>query len=77
MVASKPFQCYYRRAKKLRERHSVDWNDGLLSDSLQAVKMSIGFVDKRVLGAEPPAEKAANPPAMKAMTPVNQGLFRI
>jgi hypothetical protein len=77
VVASKPFQCYYRRAKILRERHSVKWNDGLLSDSLQAVKMSVGFVDKRVSGGVPPAEKAAKPPAIKkAMTPVNQGLFR-
>jgi hypothetical protein len=34
----------------LREGHSVKWNDGLLSDSLEAVKMSIGYVDKRVTG---------------------------
>jgi hypothetical protein len=61
----------------LRERHSVKWNDGLLSDSLEAVKMSIGYVDKRVTGAEPPAEKAAKPPAMKkSVTLVHQGLFR-
>jgi hypothetical protein len=72
VVVSKPFQCYYRRAKKLREGHSVKWNDVLLSDSLEAVKISIGYVDKRVTGAEPPAEKAAKPPAMKkSMTPVH------
>jgi hypothetical protein len=77
VVVSKPFQCYYRRAKKLREGHSVKWNDGLLSNSLEAVKMSIGYVDKRVTGAEPLAEKAAKPPAMKkSVTPVHQGLFR-
>jgi hypothetical protein len=77
VVTSKPFQCYYRRAKKLREGHSVKWNDGLLYDSLEAVKMSIGYVDKRVTGAEPPTEKAAKPPAMKKpVKPVNQGLFR-
>jgi hypothetical protein len=72
VVVSKPFQCYYRRANKLREGHSVKWNDVLLFDSLEAVKMSIGYVDKRVTGAEPPAEKAAKPLAMeKSVTPVN------
>jgi len=77
VVVSKLFQCYYRRAKKLREGHSVKWNDGLLSYSLEAVNMSIGYVDKRVTGAEQPTEKAAKPPAMKkSMTPVHQGLFR-
>jgi hypothetical protein len=55
----------------------VKWNDVLLSDALKAVKMSIGYIDKRVKGAEPPAEKAAKPPAMKKpMTSVNQGRFR-
>jgi hypothetical protein len=77
VVVSKPFQCYYRRVKKLREGHSVKWNDVLLSDSLKVVKMSVGYVDKRVTGTEPPAEKAAKPPAMKkSVTPVNQCLFR-
>lgn len=77
VVVSKPSQCYYRRAKKLREKHSVKWNDELLSDSLEAVKMSVGYVDKRVTGAEPPAEKAAKPCATKkSVTQVNQGLFR-
>jgi hypothetical protein len=77
VVVSKPFQCYYKRVKKLREGHSVKWNDVLLSDSLEAMKMSVGYVDKRVTGVEPPAEKAAKPPAMKkSVTPVNQGLFR-
>jgi hypothetical protein len=66
MVVSKPFQCYYRRAKKLREGQSVKWNDVLLFDSLKAVKMFVGYADKRVTGVEPPAEeKVAKPPAMK------------
>jgi len=61
----------------MREGHSVKWNDGLLSDSLEAMKMSIGDVVKRVSGAEPSAEKVAKPPAMKkSVTSVNQGLFR-
>jgi hypothetical protein len=77
VVVSKPFQCYYRRAKKLREGQSVKWNDVILSDSLEAVKMSVGYADKRVTGAEPPAEKVAKPPLLKkSETPVNQGLFR-
>jgi hypothetical protein len=29
VVVSKPFQCYYRRAKELREGHSMIWNDEL------------------------------------------------
>jgi hypothetical protein len=77
VVVCKPFQCYYRKAKKLREGHSLKWNDVLLSDSLEAMKMSFGNDDKRVTGAKPPAEKLAKPPAMKkSVTPVNQGLFR-
>jgi hypothetical protein len=76
-VVSKPFQCYYRRAKKLREGQSVKWNVVLLSDSLEAMKMSVGYADKRVTGAEPPLKKVAKPPAMKkSETPVNHGLFR-
>jgi hypothetical protein len=63
-VVYKPFQCYYRRAKKLREGQSVKWNDVLLFDSLEAAKMSVGYADKRVTVAEPLAEKVAKPPAM-------------
>jgi hypothetical protein len=60
----------------LREKHSVKWTDELISDSLEAVKMSVGYVDKSVTGAEPPAEKAAKPRATKkSVTQVNQGLF--
>jgi len=77
MAVSLPFQCYYRRAKKLREKHSVKWTDELISDSLEAVKMSVGYVDKSVTGAEPPAEKATKPRATKkSVTQVNQGFFR-
>jgi hypothetical protein len=43
---SKPFQQYYRRARELREGHSVKWNDELLSDSLEASKMTVSFVNK-------------------------------
>jgi hypothetical protein len=77
VVVSKHFQSYYRRAKKLREEQYVKWNDMLLFDSLEAAKMSVGNVDKRVTVAEPPAEKVAKPLAMKkTKTPMNQGLFR-
>jgi hypothetical protein len=33
---SKPFQKYYRKARELREGHSVEWNELLLADSLAA-----------------------------------------
>jgi hypothetical protein len=42
VVVSKPFQCYYRRVKELREGQSVKWNDVLFSDSLEAAKMTVG-----------------------------------
>jgi hypothetical protein len=55
----------------------VKWNDVLLSESLEAVKMYVGYADKRVTVAEPPVEKVAKLPAMKKTeTPVNQGFFR-
>jgi hypothetical protein len=76
MVVSKPFQCYYRRSKKLREGQSVKWSDVLLFDSLEAAKMSVGYADKRIKVAEPLVKKVAKPPAMKKTeTPVNEGLF--
>jgi hypothetical protein len=43
----------------------VKWNDVLLSNSLKAAKMFVGYANKRVAVAEPPAEKVAKPPAMK------------
>jgi len=45
----------------------VKWNDVLLSDSLEAVKMSLGYADKRVMIAEPSTEKVVKPPAMKKL----------
>jgi len=48
VVVFKPFQCHYRRAKELREGKSVKWNDVLFSDSLEAAKMTVGYVDKKV-----------------------------
>lgn len=64
-----PFQHYYRRARELRVGHSVKWNDGLLSDSLEASKLSVGLVLNKVMGVVPPAKK-------KTKLPVKQGLFR-
>jgi len=69
VVVSKPFQCYYRRAKELREGHSMNWNDELFSDSLEAMKMSAGCAVKKVTVAEPLVKKVIEPP-------VNQGLRR-
>jgi hypothetical protein len=62
------FQHYYRRARELRVGHSVKWNDGLLSDSLEASKLSMGLVLNKVTGAVPLAKKKTKPP-------VKQGLF--
>jgi hypothetical protein len=78
MVVSKPFQCYYRRAKELREGHSVKWNDALFFDSLKATKLSVGYTNKRATVVKPPAKKVAVPPAMKKTetTPVKQVFFR-
>lgn len=45
----------------------MKWNDVLLSDSLEAVKMSLGYTDKRVTIAELPVEKVVKPPAMKKL----------
>jgi hypothetical protein len=32
----KPFQRYYRKARELKEGHSIKWNEVLLADSLVA-----------------------------------------
>jgi hypothetical protein len=61
VVVSKPFQCYYRRAKELREGHSMKWNDELFSDSLEAMKMFAGCAVKMVTIAEPPVKKVTEP----------------
>lgn len=37
----------------------MKWNDGLLSDSLEASKMTIGFAVNKVMVAEPLAKKVA------------------
>lgn len=77
VVVSKSFQCYCRRAKKLREGQSLKWNEVLLSDSLEAAKMFVGYADNMVTVAEQPAEKVAKPPTMKKTeTLMNQGIFR-
>jgi len=69
VVVSKPFQCYYQRAKKLREGHSVKLNDELFLNSLEAMKMSAGCAVKKVTVAEPPVNQVTEPP-------VKQGLRR-
>jgi hypothetical protein len=40
----KPFQHYIRRAREFRVGHSVKWNDELLSNSLEASKLSASLV---------------------------------
>jgi len=69
VVVSKPFQCYYRREKELREWHSIKWNDELFSDSLEAMKMSAGCAIKKVMVADLLVKKVTEPP-------VKQGLRR-
>lgn len=61
MVVSKPLQCYYRRAKVLREGQSVKWNDELFSDSLDAMKMTVSCSVKKITAAKPPVKKAIEP----------------
>jgi hypothetical protein len=65
----KPFQHYIRRAREFRVGHSVKWNDGLLSDSLEASKLSASLVVNKVLMVEPPAIKVVK-------SPVKQGMLR-
>jgi hypothetical protein len=69
VVVSKPFQCYYQRAKTLRKWHFVKWNNELFSNSLEAMKMSAGCAVKKVTVAEPPVKEVTRPP-------VKQGLRR-
>jgi len=45
---TKPFHSYYRKARDLREGHSVKWNEGLLADSLAASKTPICSAKKEV-----------------------------
>jgi len=65
----KPFQHYIRRAREFRVGHSVKWNDRLLSDSLEASKLSASLVVDKVLMVEPPAIKVVK-------SPVKQGMLR-
>jgi hypothetical protein len=41
LLQSRPFQQYFRRARELRAGHSVLWNGGFLSDSLEALMLSV------------------------------------
>jgi hypothetical protein len=69
LLQSRPFQQYYRRARDLRVGHSVVWNDGFLSNSLEASKLSAGPALFKDTGGEFHAKK-------KTETPAKQGLFR-
>jgi hypothetical protein len=51
--STKPFQSYYRKARDLREGHSMKWNEGLLANSLTASKTPI-YSAKKEVAAMPP-----------------------
>jgi len=57
LLQSRPFQQYYRRARELRVRHYVVWNDGFLLDSLEASKLSVGPALFKATGGEFHAKK--------------------
>jgi hypothetical protein len=61
LINPKPFRYYYQRARALRAGHSVKWNDGLLSDSLEASKTTDGFVIENTI-VELPLKKVAELP---------------
>jgi hypothetical protein len=46
--STKPFQSYYRKARDLREGHSMKWNEGLLANSLATSKTPICSTKKKV-----------------------------
>jgi len=69
LLQSRPFQQYFRSARELKAGHSVLWNDGFLSDSLEASKLSAEPVLFKDTGGEFHAKK-------KTETPVKKGLFR-
>jgi hypothetical protein len=69
LLQSRPFQQYFRRARELRAGHYVLWNDGFLSDSLEASKLSAEPVLFKDTGGEFHAKKKTEIPAKK-------GLFR-
>jgi len=62
LLQIQPFQHYYRRARELSVGHFVKWNDGLLSDSLEASKLFAGLVLNKVTGTESPVKKKTEPP---------------
>jgi len=66
-VVSKPFPCYYKRVKVLREGQSVKWNEELFFDSLEVAKMTVGCSVKKVTAAEPLVKKAAEPPMKQGL----------
>lgn len=75
VVASKLFLSYFRRAKALRVKYSVKWTDELVSNSMEAAKMSCTV--KIFTVAAPPAKKVVELPTTKRTeTPVKPGLFR-
>jgi hypothetical protein len=57
----KPFQRYYRKARDLREGQ-VKWNDGLLADSMEALKKTGGFCNKASVVEPYSKEDSAAPP---------------
>jgi len=65
--STKPFQSYYRKARDLREGHSVKWNEGLLADSLAASKTPICSAKKEV---------AAVPPLKNSVGSAKKGFLR-
>jgi hypothetical protein len=69
LLQSRSFKQYYRRAREIKVRQTVVWNDGLLSDSLIASKLSAEPVLFKETVGEFHAKK-------KAQTPAKQGLFR-
>jgi hypothetical protein len=69
LLQIQPFQHYIRRAREFRVGHSVQWNDELLSDSLEASKLFASLVVNKVLMPKPPAVKVVKPP-------VKQGILK-
>jgi len=69
LLHRRPFQQYFRRARELRAGHLMVWNDGFLSDSLEASKLSAKPVFLKDTGGESGAKKKTENPAI-------MGLFR-
>jgi hypothetical protein len=45
----------------------MKWNDGLLSDSLEPSKMTVGFAVNKVMVVEPLVKKVAEPPVKQGL----------